>query len=151
MYRSKDGTLPKFDVSGSHGPEDAGEIFFDVSVLIAPHRISKGTAQLALNPHSDSPPSDSQPNLLTEDGTGALSATAFSKCGKYFAYGVSLSGSDFFTIYVRSTDSPFSSRPEKGLADTTGRLDEVVRYCKFSGITWTHDSKGFFYQVRLFS
>ncbi|KAG8875819.1 hypothetical protein FRB98_007565 [Tulasnella sp. 332] len=116
IYRSKDATLPKFDLDGSQGPEDAGEIFFD-------------------------------PNLLTEDGTGALTTTAFSRCGKYFAYGVSLSGSDFFTIYVRSTDSPFNSRPEKGLADTTGRLGDVIRYCKFSGITWTHDSKGFFYQT----
>lgn len=28
-----------------------------------------------------------------------------------------------------------------------GRLPEEIRYVKFSSITWTHDSKGFFYQV----
>ncbi|KAG9038600.1 hypothetical protein FRB95_000822 [Tulasnella sp. JGI-2019a] len=86
------------------------------------------------------------PNMLSEDGTAALSITAFSRCGKYFAYGVSLSGSDFFTTYVRSTDSPFNTRPEKGLVDPTGRLDDIIRFCKFSSVTWTHDSKGFFYQ-----
>lgn len=31
------------------------------------------------------------PNLLSEDGTAALAITAFSRDGKYYAYGISLS------------------------------------------------------------
>lgn len=30
-----------------------------------------------------------------------------------------------------------------------GRLPDEVRFVKFSSVTWTHDSKGFFYQVRV--
>ena len=29
-----------------------------------------------------------------------------------------------------------------------GRLPEEIRFAKFCSISWTHDSKGFFYQVR---
>lgn len=112
----------------------------------------------------------SQSNALSKDGTAALATTAFSRDGKYFAYGVSLSGSDFYTIYVRPTENAFpylgstteTPKPEnepgfkaeseaRGLtaaAEDKGRLADEVRFVKFSGITWTHDSKGFFYQVR---
>ena len=31
------------------------------------------------------------PNLLSDDGTAALSVTAFSRDGNYYAYGISLS------------------------------------------------------------
>ncbi|KZT38951.1 hypothetical protein SISSUDRAFT_1046275 [Sistotremastrum suecicum HHB10207 ss-3] len=86
------------------------------------------------------------PNLLTEDGTASLSTSSFSQCGKYWAYGVSLSGSDFFTIYVRPTDKPFREENGKKPSLEEGRLDDILRYVKFSGVTWTHDSKGFFYQ-----
>lgn len=91
---------------------------------------------------------DFQTNLLTDDGTAALATTAFSKCGKFFAYGVSLSGSDFSTIYVRSTDKPLNKRPEGGIVgDPDRQTIDIVRFVKFSSIVWTHDSKGFFYQV----
>lgn len=86
--------------------------------------------------------------MLVTDGSASLAATGFSHCGKYFAYGISLSGSDFFTIYVRETSKPLDKRPEKSFVEDPDRLPDVIRFVKFSGITWTHDSKGFFYQVR---
>ncbi|KAG8936825.1 hypothetical protein FRC00_007609 [Tulasnella sp. 408] len=86
------------------------------------------------------------PNLLVEDGTAYLATSAFSKDGKYFAYGISLSGSDFFTIYVRESSKPFNKRPEGGFLNDPDRMPDVIRFVKFSTIVWTHDSKGFFYQ-----
>ncbi|KAG6916377.1 hypothetical protein DXG01_007098 [Tephrocybe rancida] len=84
-------------------------------------------------------------NLLTTDGTAALSIYDFSDCGKYFAYGVSYSGSDFSTIFVRSTDSPLSEATKASGKDD-GRFPDVVEHVKFSSLKWSKDSKGFFYQ-----
>ncbi|KAG9091317.1 hypothetical protein FS749_016631 [Ceratobasidium sp. UAMH 11750] len=87
------------------------------------------------------------PNYLTKDGTAALATSAFSKCGQYFAYGISLSGSDFSTIYVRKTSVPFPSPEHKEIQEGgAGRMDDEIKFVKFSGIVWTPDSKGFFYQ-----
>ncbi|KAG8783083.1 hypothetical protein FRC15_005829 [Serendipita sp. 397] len=85
------------------------------------------------------------PNLLSDDGTAAIATTAFSEDGEYFAYGISLSGSDFFTAYVRKTSVPYRAidgkRPDvdEGIVDT-------LRYIKFSSLEWTLDNKGIFYQ-----
>ncbi|KAG9313061.1 prolyl oligopeptidase [Chiua virens] len=86
------------------------------------------------------------PNLLSDDGTAALAVTAFSRDGKYFAYGISLSGSDFCTVYVRETNKSLASVDGKRVDHDESRLADEVRFVKFSSITWTHDSKGFFYQ-----
>lgn len=86
------------------------------------------------------------PNLLSTDGTAALSVTAFSRSGEYFAYGISLSGSDFYTVYVRRTSEPFAAIDGELYDHHAKRLAEEIRFVKFSSITWTHDSKGFFYQ-----
>ncbi|KAH7926038.1 hypothetical protein BV22DRAFT_1128529 [Leucogyrophana mollusca] len=86
------------------------------------------------------------PNMLSTDGTAALAATAFSRSGKYFAYGISLSGSDFCTVYVRETDKPLAAAGEQRADHNAERLREEIRFVKFSGITWDHDSNGFFYQ-----
>ncbi|CAL1703361.1 unnamed protein product [Somion occarium] len=86
------------------------------------------------------------PNLLSDDGTAALAATAFSRSGKYFAYGISRSGSDFYTVYIRPTSAPLASVNGQKVSHDDGRLHDEIRFVKFSAISWTHDSKGFFYQ-----
>ncbi|KAF9224006.1 hypothetical protein BS17DRAFT_795584 [Gyrodon lividus] len=86
------------------------------------------------------------PNMLSEDGTAALAVTAFSRDGKYYAYGISLSGSDFCTVYIRETSKPLAAVNGKRVDHHESRLTEEIRFVKFSSIVWTHDSKGFFYQ-----
>ncbi|WFD29355.1 prolyl oligopeptidase [Malassezia sp. CBS 17886] len=86
-------------------------------------------------------------NLLSPDGTVALTLTAFSPSGKLLAYGLSKSGSDWFKIFVRSVDKPLAQgvdgdMPEGG----TDRLPDVLDHVKFSSVAWTHDETGFFYQ-----
>lgn len=72
------------------------------------------------------------PNLFSADGTVALSGQAASNDGRYLAYGISTSGSDWQELQVRDVN--------------TGRdLPDTVKWVKFSGISWTHDNKGFFY------
>ncbi|MDA3912964.1 prolyl oligopeptidase family serine peptidase [Oleiagrimonas sp.] len=72
------------------------------------------------------------PNSLSTDGSVALASIAPSPNGKYMAYGLSNGGSDWRTVHV---------------LDVKGKhpLDDTVRWVKFSGLSWTHDSKGFFY------
>lgn len=72
------------------------------------------------------------PNSWSKDGTVALSSTSFSDDGKYVAYAVAEAGSDWNTWRVMDVDSG------KLLADE-------LRWIKFSGVTWTNDSRGFFY------
>ncbi|KAF8448942.1 prolyl oligopeptidase [Boletus edulis BED1] len=86
------------------------------------------------------------PNQLSDDGTAALSVTAFSRDGNYYAYGISLSGSDFCTIYIRETSKPLAAVAGKRMDHHEGCLSDEIRFVKFSSISWTHDSKGFFYQ-----
>lgn len=83
-------------------------------------------------------------NVLSADGTVARSTSSFSDDGKYWAYALSRSGSDWTTIYVRETASPHREGGEVGKDE--GRLDDVLRFVKFSSIGWTKDGKGFFYQ-----
>ncbi|KAF9449560.1 hypothetical protein P691DRAFT_799170 [Macrolepiota fuliginosa MF-IS2] len=80
------------------------------------------------------------PNLLSTDGTVALTHFEFSKSGKLLAYGLSQSGSDESTLYIRPTDAPLNKR------DDTGKLPDEIKHVKFSSLEWTPDSKGFFYQ-----
>ena len=72
------------------------------------------------------------PNVLSPDGTVALSGEAASDDGHYLAYSLSTSGSDWKELHVRDVND--------------GRdLPDTVKWVKFSGISWTHDNKGFFY------
>ena len=72
------------------------------------------------------------PNKLSPDGSIALSGFVPSPDGRYVAYGQSEGGSDWSTYYVRNLK--------------TGRLTgDTIRWVKFSGLSWTHDGRGFFY------
>ena len=72
------------------------------------------------------------PNLLSEDGTVALSTLAVSDDGRLLAYGTSASGSDWEEFRVR---------------DVVGGRDlpDHLKWIKFSGASWTNDGAGFFY------
>ena len=72
------------------------------------------------------------PNKLSDDGTVALSQIAFSNNGKYLAYSIARSGSDWNEIYIMD------------LATKT-LLPDVIKWVKFSGIAWQAD--GFYYSA----
>ena len=72
------------------------------------------------------------PNQLSEDGTVALSGTSISDNGEYLAYGISIAGSDWQEWKVRNIE-------------TGEDLSDHLKWIKFSGASWTNDSKGFFY------
>ncbi|MEM9488799.1 MAG: hypothetical protein AAGC55_06625, partial [Myxococcota bacterium] len=72
------------------------------------------------------------PNKMSEDGTVALSGMSVSEDGKYVAYSLQSGGSDWQEWHVREV--------------ATGKdLGDHLKWSKFSGAAWTHDSKGFFY------
>jgi prolyl oligopeptidase len=72
------------------------------------------------------------PNILSADGTVALSGLSVSDDGKLMAYSLSASGSDWQEWKVRDID--------------TGKdLPDDIKWVKFSGASWTPDNKGFFY------
>lgn len=72
------------------------------------------------------------PNTLADDGTVALTGYAISEDARYLAYSLSRSGSDWKEWRVREIASGQD-------------LPDVVRWSKFSGVSWTHDGAGFFY------
>ncbi|CAG8481670.1 6172_t:CDS:10 [Paraglomus occultum] len=74
------------------------------------------------------------PNTLEEDGTAAIRTYTFSESGKYFAYSISKSGSDWATAYVKTT-----------VEGSNEKLDDVIEWLKFTSLDFTHDEAGFFY------
>lgn len=72
------------------------------------------------------------PNALSDDGTVALTGVFQSPDGKYTAYTVSRSGSDWTEIYVMDT--------------RTGKLlDDHIEWAKFTDAQWSGD--GFYYSA----
>ncbi len=72
------------------------------------------------------------PNTLSADGTVALSGLQASPDGKLLAYSLSASGSDWQEWKVRDVE-------------TSKDLSDDLKWVKFSGVSWTRDGKGFFY------
>lgn len=74
------------------------------------------------------------PNELSPDGTVSLSVNTskFSHDGKWYAYGISKSGSDWVQVKIKNVE--------------TGQdLPDELNKLKFTCLAWTLDNKGFFY------
>ena len=72
------------------------------------------------------------PNQWSADGTNALGGLEFSDDGKLLAYGVQKAGSDWRTWKVMDVE-------------TGEQLSDELNWIKFGSVSWTKDSKGFFY------
>jgi prolyl oligopeptidase len=72
------------------------------------------------------------PNAMSDDGSISLADWRPSPDGRYLAYALSQGGADWAEVHVREI--------------ATGRdLPDVVRWYRFSTISWTKDGNGFFY------
>ena len=72
------------------------------------------------------------PNVISADGSLALAQYEASPDAKLLAYGLAEGGADWRTIKVRDI--------------ATGKeLSDEVKWMRFSDISWTKDSKGFYY------
>jgi prolyl oligopeptidase len=72
------------------------------------------------------------PNTLSADGTVALGSMHFTDDGRYMAYSLAASGSDWLEWKVRDVA-------------TGADLPDVLKWSKFSGAAWLKDGSGFFY------
>ena len=72
------------------------------------------------------------PNKLSDDGTVALTSYKVSNDGKFMAYGLASGGSDWQEWKIRDVESGED-------------LPDHLKWIKFSSVSWTMDSKGFYY------
>jgi len=72
------------------------------------------------------------PNVLSDDGTTAVTSLAVTDDGSKLAYATSSAGSDWRTWHVRDVATGLD-------------LDDVVEWSKFSSAAWRKDGTGFFY------
>lgn len=72
------------------------------------------------------------PNALSADGTVSISSIHLSPNGRYAAYGLQTSGSDWINWQIKDLN--------KGKV-----LSDKIEWSKFSGVTWSGDSRGFYY------
>ncbi len=72
------------------------------------------------------------PNGLSPNGTIAIGAASFSDDGRYLAYSLSESGSDWVEWHVRDVA-------------TAKDLPDLVKWSKFSDASWLKDGSGFYY------
>jgi prolyl oligopeptidase len=74
------------------------------------------------------------PNGLPEDGTVAMTNFSFNGDGRFVAFATSANGSDWQEIRVRNTE-------------TLEDLNDVIKWVKFTSITWDPTDTGFFYSI----
>ena len=72
------------------------------------------------------------PNTWSDDGTVALGSYFPSRDGRYFAYLVQESGSDWRTVKVLNLE-------------TGETLADELNWLKFTGLSWAPDNSGFYY------
>jgi prolyl oligopeptidase len=72
------------------------------------------------------------PNAISEDGSLSLSEWMPSPDARLFAYALSEGGADWRTVRVRDVASGKD-------------LPDEVRWMRFSNLSWTKDSRGFYY------
>src|SRR5215210_9092406 len=85
-----------------------------------------------VNTLADQPRVLLDPNKLSSDGTVALSGYDITDDGRLMVYSLAASGSDWNELHVRDI--------------ATGQdLPDVIKWVKFSDLSWSRDGKGFFY------
>ncbi len=121
--RPSSGTTRKFGVPHREG----SRYFFSKNTGL------QNQSVVYMAPAPDAPAAELlDPNKLSADGTVSLSGYAISDDGKYMAYGLNTSGSDWINWRVRDI--------------ATGQdLPDQLQWSKFSGASWTKDGRGFFY------
>ena len=72
------------------------------------------------------------PNTWSKDGTVALGSVSFSEDAVHMAYSIQDGGSDWRSWRIMNVD-------------TKEVLADELQWLKFSGVSWTKDSRGFFY------
>ena len=107
--------------------KEGGRYFFSKNSGVQNQSVIYTTPSLAAEPTELL-----DPNKLSDDGTVALGGYAISKDGKYMAYSLSASGSDWIEWHVKTVATGID-------------LTDHVKWSKFSGASWTPDNQGFFY------
>ncbi len=107
--------------------KEGGRYFYSKNTGLQNQGVIYTAASLA-----DQPTELLDPNKLSADGTVSLSSYHISDDGRYMAYGLNTSGSDWIEWHVKEV--------------ATGHdLPDILKWSKFSGAEWTKDNKGFFY------
>ena len=106
---------------------EAGQIWFRKNTGLQKQSVLYRTTTLR-----GTPTAVLDPNALFPDGSIAVAQWSVSPDGRLLAYTTAVGGSDLQDIHLRDL--------------VAGRdLPEVISRVKFSGISWTRDSKGFYY------
>ena len=107
--------------------KEAGKYFFFKNNGLQNQSVLYTTADLATAPSILL-----DPNILTADGTAALSGIEISNDGKYLVYQVAKSGSDWNEVFVKNIE-------------TGELLPDHLTWVKFSGLSWRNG--GFYYNA----
>ncbi|KAI8053484.1 hypothetical protein BDF22DRAFT_743413 [Syncephalis plumigaleata] len=80
-------------------------------------------------------PGKDQPDVYYQESTHS-----FSPSGDFFAYAISVGGSDMSTIHIRCVE-------DNALCKAGAQLKDTIEQVKFPSMAWTRDNSGFFYMV----